>query len=461
MSRLGALAAGIPLLPTKRSAGRRLIRRALGRRLGDDDVLGLVRDQEGWDPLPCNYVTDAGETWLEPVDGSDRYPADGVGGDPGTLFDVPVAIGYRNFGAVRELPKTSFGRDVILHEDDVVDVPGDGSGADPDPSPVERLEGHVPHIGLGIGAAGVFAGIGLFWWFGLLFWALGVGLLGAAATAAGADAWRAGGATDAALERGVKWIAGDADALVLVKDTDDQWALERADYELEDQLYRSRDSGNPYDAEAVGAQPGTLCGVPVGVANGRFPLLMAPLLPRLGRNHSKERYAGEPRLVEQEDGSTTIRKAVDAKGGGYYDGAGQPVALPDGGSVEDAPEPVETTPEYNDIEVRERAFVSPDDVKLLGVNEGTQEKIAAMLERVKASQNSPGGELKDQMLKYGGYVMMLIIGWWMGQQAGGGGGGDGGSSVGSAVPLSADPVALVGDTIAWAPVAVATGVIGA
>lgn len=464
MGRIGRLLGSIPLVPTKRSLSRRLVGRLLSRERGEADFLGLVRDEGGWHRVPCDYETDGDAELAVPLDGSEPYPADGVGGDPGTLFGVPVVTGFRNFGCVRQLPATKVARDVVVYDSEGTDPdtdgvePGEGpesveeSAGDEDAGeslpPANRREAVAPLVALAGLAIAAYLGYTGAWLWAAVFGAPSVVLGGiwlAERNAVGAEYL---------LEKAFDWQVGDADALALVQDTDGQWALERVDYNLEDQLYESRDSGYVFDAESTGAQPATLAGAPVGLANGRFPVFMSPLLARIGRNVREERLAGDPTPVETESGEVRIETRVETMGGGIYDADGRAIAT-DGGVPQNVPEPIESTPEYNDIEVRERAFVSPDDVKLIGLDETTQEKLSAMLERVKASQNAPGGELRDQMVKYGGYVMMLILGWWMGQQAGGGGGGGGVSS-----PLSTmDAAPMLADAGAWLANAAAVGVV--
>lgn len=408
----------IPGVPTRRGLGRLLVTRGLAKRRGDADFLGFVRDQDGWHLVPSNYETEGDKEWGVPTDGSDRYRADGIGGDWGTLYGVPVVVGYRDFGAARQLPNTQVARDVIVPggavqdegEDVDVDRPDDESG----------------------------------------------GLLPGFTIPNPAGDWR--------LSRGLKWIRGDADALDLVQDSDGQWALERVEYRLEDQMYRSRDSDSPYDAEGAGCAPKPLAGVPLGFSNGRFPSMLPPVRCRLGRNTVEGRLAGEYVPQFDEDGNVKIDKhgepmftqEVDSWGGATKDASGRPV-LADGGVPESAPEPTEVTPGWNDIELEERAFVNPDDIKQLGDPETTQEKIEAMIERVKASQNTPGGDLGAKALQYGGYFLALILGWWFGQQSAGGGGGEGGGA--SVSPVMVNAKAHVADAAMQAPtVALEAGV---
>ena len=113
--------------------------------------------------------------------------------------------------------------------------------------------------------------------------------------------------------------------------------------------------------------------------------------------------------------------------------------VPDGGEVQAATNPTEVDARHNDIWVEERAFVLPEDAKLLGGTEETTDKIQTAKERVKASQNMPGGELADKIMRYSGMFLALIMGWWMGSQSGGNGG-EAGSAVPTPVQMDITPM---------------------
>lgn len=395
MGLIGTVAGRIPGIPTKRSLGRRLASRGYDKFRGDADIVGHVVSPEGWELVRADYETDDENEFYVPRDGGRAYPADGLGADPGTLFGTPIAVGYRDFGCLRQVPNTQIARDVILLEDEV-----DDSEETP-PGRIERAVERLPDV-----------------------------------IASRVPEWVTDQQTRAemmiakglALIQGVSLLGSgtDADALNLVRDTDGRWGMERVDYDVDIGWYDSRDTGHPYNTEGIGAEPKDLFGTPVGYSLSKFPRMMAAVTPRLGRNMHESKLA---------DGGKEY-------GGGYYNASGE-VALTDGGEVETdggMPAPKSIEARHNDIWVEERAFVLPEDAKLLGGNEETNDKIQTAKERVKASQNMPGGEIADKIMRYSGMFLALIMGWWMGSQSAGGGGGEAGSSVPTPVQIDMMPM---------------------
>ncbi|QSG02521.1 hypothetical protein [Natranaeroarchaeum sulfidigenes] len=393
MGLLGTAAEKIPGIPTKRSIGLRLATRGYSNYLGDADVVGHVVSPDGWELVRADHETDDEEEFYVPRDGTKRYPADGVGANPGTLFGTPITVGYRDFGSLREVPNTEIAREVHILESDDEDPNVDQT----DPTLGERIGSYLPDV---IGSR--------------------------------MPEWLTDSDERAQLQirKGLALILGtkivgsgaSADALNLVRDSDGRWGLERVDYDVDIGWYESRDTGQPYSAEGIGGKPKDLLGTPVGYSLSKYPRMMAAVTPRLGRNMHEEKLA---------DGGTTY-------GGGYYNQNGE-VVVPDGGEVQAAANPTEVDARHNDIWVEERAFVLPEDAKLLGGNEETTDKIQTAKERVKASQNMPGGELADKIMRYSGMFLALIMGWWMGSQSGGNGG-EAGSAVPTPVQMDITPM---------------------
>lgn len=397
---IGSILGRIPGLPTKRSLGRRFIRRCYEYYLGDADVLGHVKGPDGvWHLVPADYAEELppewrGEIpraerervdeWYIPTDGSRPYPADGVGGAPGTLFGIPIAVGYRQFGEARRVPNTEIARNVYLlggeRRRDEVEPSAEGSGFD-------RLTDGVRDRFRWLLDADARAD-----WFGEFGYKLyrGTKLLGKGYT---------------------------ADALQYAQDPDGRWALERLQFNADMGVYESLATGKPADPSGLGAEPAEIFGQFVGYGNSDEPTLKAAITPRLGRNLHEEE------LATAENGYANGGPTVDTVGGQVYDQSGQPVAT-DGG-VELETEPKEATYRHDDIMLEERAFVLPEDTRLLGGNQELSEQIVTMVERAKVSQNMPGDGMMDAAFRYGGIFMGLILGWWFGQQSGGGGGGGG------------------------------------
>lgn len=395
MGLLGTAMEKIPIIPTKRSIGRRLATRGYDNYRGDADVVAHVVSPSGWELVRADHETEDEMEYYVPRDGGKKYPADGVGADPGTLFGTPITVGYRDFGCLREVPNTEIAREIHILES------SEGQSEDLKKSETgwrEEVGSYVPDV---ISSR-------------VPEWITDSNARAEMLISKGL-----------ALIRGTKLFGSgaSADALNLVRDSDGRWGLERVDYDVDIGWYESRDTDLPYSTEGIGGEPKGLLGTPIGFSLSKYPRMMAAVTPRLGRNMHESKLA---------DAGTTY-------GGGYYNENGE-VVVPDGGEVTaGAPNPTEVEARHNDIWIEERAFVLPEDAKLLGGNEETTDKIQTAKERVKASQNMPGGALADKIMRYSGMFIALIMGWWMGSQ-GSGGGGEAGSAVPTPVTMDMTPM---------------------
>jgi hypothetical protein len=443
----------IPLIPTRKSIGERWLGKALNRRRGDADVLGFVVGNDGWEFVPCDIESDGDEQWFIPVDGSKRYPANGVSPEPTRLYGCPVAIGYKDFGAVSETTNSEIARDVIVdfRPDALTDIQvaevkeyiaesvseqpdadaedSDGDDGDADCIDVDESEvtvdvdEHTVEVTQPVDLASstradleddIAAEYGLdaaavlvtttsddesrlpslklrsrlaSWWHGVQ-WSKGWG-----------------------------WTQGGADTLVLEQDGDSALVLERADYQAgseEPEWYVCRSSGYRYDARGHGAPPSEAGPADLAVAFAAIPKLLAPSVCRVARNM----HEGKVEMQSYQ------------YGGNLLDSNGNEIAT-DGGT-NGIPQPKTATTSEMDLEVEERAFVSPEDVKLLGGAQETQDKIETLLKQVEAKENTPGGALAKNLLDYGKIVVAFILGAVL---AGGGGGGGGGMP---SVPMMID-----------------------
>jgi hypothetical protein len=473
MSKLNAILERIPLLPSKKSLGKRALTRGLNYVKGDAQVVGHVKDVDSWDLVPADYATELPGEWREalpphevemadewyiPQDGSRPYPADGVGGSPGSLYGVPIAVGFRNFGHVRRVPNTDIARNV--HKG--VQTPGEDD-AEPVREPVvtaseereiqnqrenriesalnrlsSRLNGvseqlpdsivdRVPDessVAETVAERTPVKPIRQAW-----TWLQRTREDRASKDKIGRQLVGIG----YALMRGeyITKSGADADAVTLVRDEDGQWAVERIDYDVDDGWFESRETDNPYSAGGIGAEPVPFAGTPIGYSLSKYPQLLAAVTPRIGRNMHEVKLA----------------EGGEKYGGDYLNANGQ-ITVTDGGHPE-MPNPEQAQTGQDDIMLEERAFVTPEDVSLLGGNEDVTEKIKTIEDRAIASQNMPGSGAMQMMMRYGGLFMALIFGWWMGKQSAGGGGGGGGMGISQFAPMAVvpDPTALMGGVL--------------
>ena len=372
----------------RKRIGRYWLGKELNHMRGDADVLGLVRAAEGWEFIACDFDSDGDDQWLRPVDDDERpFPAEGVPEQPPRLYGCPIAIGYKQFGALAEIPNVEIARDLIIDArtpgSDREDVPaGDGAA---DPGVLDRMRGWYRDKKAGLAS----------WW----------------------SDWR--------FSRGWGWTQGRADALIIEEDGDNAVVMERANFTAgqDEPDWFETGCGYYYDARGHGGPPTEAGPADVGIAYAEVPRLLAPSLCRLSRNM---------REVKIEDGTYQYGgRAVDAQTG---------QAMTDGGAAalgDGMPEPKVAQPGDGAIEVEERAFVDPEDVKLLGGAQETQDKIETLLKQVEAKENTPGSSLASNLLDFG----KIMVAFTIGSVLGGGGGGGGG---GSMIPLSLmpDPTAL-------------------
>jgi hypothetical protein len=411
MSLLGAVVGRIPGIPTKMSIGERLAGWGLGLVQGDADVVGHVRTPRGWRLVPAVYRTEGDDEYYRPVEGGRDYPAGGVGGDPGSLLGKPTAVGFADFGALRQLPNTAVARNVTLVQSTVSVDDQTGADSDEPEDDSELPEGRRARLKVRAGR-------------------IGQGALSLSATAAKrAVEWLRDGdklpskrrvgrslyAAGLALIRGKK-LAGkgyDADALLLRRDADGLNTFKRVDYSTDNDWLEPRDDEIGFSVDAIGAKPATLAGQPVAYTQSSYLRCFAPSAARLGRNMHEEKLTDGEELLGG-DLQVTTPSGDD------------PLAVADGGTAtvpEDAPEPQRAKTRTDDIIVEERAFVLPEDVSMLGDSEQAREKVKAKVERVRASEHLPGDDWASMAFRYGGIFMALIMGWWFGQQSAGGGGG--------------------------------------
>jgi len=368
--------------------GERWLKIELDRLRGDADVLGLAKSDDGWEFIPCNIESDGGEMHLVPVDGDERpFPAEGVPEQPPRLYGCPIAIGYKHFGALAEIPNVDIARDVMIDlRTQALDAENTVDGKDTEPPGyLERVHG----------------------WLGDKRDAIG--------------AWRSG----VRFKWGWNLTQGRADALIIEEDGDNAVVMERANFTAgqDEPDWFVSSCGYRFDARGNGAPPTEAGPADVGMAYAPIPRLVAPSLCRLARNM---------REVKIEDGAYQY-------GGRTLDSTtGEPMT--DGGTAlgDGIPEPKVAQPDEGAIEVEERAFVDPEDVKLLGGAQETQDKIETLLKQTEAKENTPGSSLAANLVDFG----KILIAFAVGAVLGGGGGGSGGG--GSMIPLSLipDPTAL-------------------
>lgn len=404
MGYLGQLVSKLPIIPTRRDIGENLVRRGLNRLRGDADLVGALRGPDGWTFGAYNYEQHGAEEYLVDVETGQRHRADGVGSDPGRLLGVPFAVGYQDFGCLRELPGVEIGRDVFINNE-----PRNEDDDSADARFGERLLGSMRSMkpaapGSGRGRGRKYISLGL------------------------------------SMIRGENWLrsGADADAVDLVRYSDEYWNLEKVDYDTDVNWYESR--GGHYKSTAGrGISPKNAFGTPLGYSMARYARMFAPVESRLARNLHSVRLA---------DGDEVV-------GGRFMNMNGE--VLADGGHVQatDAPAPREAHPGRDDIIVEESAFVPPEDAGMLGNDEVLQEQVQTNEERAKTSQNMPNSGMWQVAMKYGGVFMGLILGWWFGQQSAGSGGGGGGVSmpidmadqVGGLVLHTPDAIGLLGGVV--------------
>lgn len=430
----------IPLIPTKKAIGERWLGKALNSERGDADVLGFVLGNDGWEFVPCDIESDGEEQWFVPIDGSKRYPADGVSPEPTRLYGCPVAVGYKDFGAVSETTNSEIARDIYLNANPgaLSDVEranaaelvtdrinemliDDTDLVDESEIDVEVMSDWVrvsqplsltadETIDIEETIADEFD----LHWVDVVVQKHGDEERSPSIRSRLSNWWG-----DVQWSMGWSWTQGGADTLVLEQDGDSAIVLERANYHAgkdEPEWYIADKSGYRYDARGIGAEPSEAGTANLAVAFAPVPKLLAPSICRVARNMH------EGKICEQKL----------QYGGHVYDSSGNEL-VSDGGTIDgmDMTAKATVTDEL-DLEVEERAFVSPEDIKLLGGAQETQDKIETLLKQTEAKENTPGGTLASNIVDFGKIVIAFILGAVL---AGGGGDGGGASGV---VPLMLD-----------------------
>jgi hypothetical protein len=444
MTRIGYMLGKVPGVPSYADRGRKKLRKALADYWSryDADMIALVRSEIGWDFEPVKRHELDGQTWAEPLDSDGPwYPADGVPENPPELWGVPVALGYRDFGCLPEVPNTQFfdaptqaGQATVAG---ALTLPpaGEGDADDTDESATDRrdTEDLLDETETILRDPEAAQNPELVW--------------GDSdppddddepgdGTAAetdddsdgdsdnGADAddspddlrarWRAWRERRAVVKRrkrarkGVAMMQRGSTALIVVQDGDSVLTCKPATYvtDTKGPEWYVTDGGKDkkYDAREAGSGPITLHAADIGLAFGPVPKLIAPVLPRIARNiHSLRVADNRAQLVSEPDDAQPQTPANPQNGSTSGDDA----AVPDGGQVR-----------HNDVIVEERALVWPADIKLLGGEHETQDHLDTLEEQVKALANPPGGEWLAKASKLGGIILAVLIGVTLGDPSG-------------------------------------------
>jgi hypothetical protein len=446
MTSIGHTLGKIPGVPSYADRGRKKLRKALADYWSryDADMIALVRSEIGWDFEPVKRHELDGQTWAEPLDSDGPwYPADGVPENPPELWGVPVALGYRDFGCLPEVPNTQFfgsptqaGQATVagaLTLPSAGDAPGDTddtgeSGADrPDTQDLlDETETLLqdPEAAQNPGSVWTNAD------------PPGADSESADDTAAetgddsdgdsddGDDAddspdglrarWRAWRERRAVAKRkkrarkGLQMMQRGSTALIVVQDGDSVLTCKPATYVTDTkgpEWYVTDDGKDKkYDAREAGSGPIALDKADIGMAFGPVPKLIAPVLPRIARNVHSLRVADNRAQFAPEQGGEQPQTPTNPQNG---NASGDDAAVPDGGQVR-----------HNDVIVEERALVWPADIKLLGGEHETQDHLDTLEEQVKALANPPGGEWLAKASKLGGIILAVLIGVTLGDPSG-------------------------------------------
>lgn len=439
MSKIGQLLGKAPGIPSYRARGERRISKTLQAWAADcsADIIGIIRTDDGWhfEPLDLHHIK--GQQWAEPVDSDEPwYPCDGLPSDPPRLFDVPVAIGYKDFGALTEVPNVQFRDNTPSHLVDLV-RPSEEEHAD-DETAVDRSETDqiiddanqhlTPPTSLTTGSL------------------LSDGAEPVDEESGDADG-KADGETDGEtdeeptrrarlatrladwrdrvragladrrdrfrtwwrqrrLSKGLSMLSAGATAAIIKQDGDAVMTATQADYNVnsEGPEWYVSDMDRKFDARGAGATPHSCQGADIGVAFAPIPKLISPVLPRAARNIHSLRVVDDPEMFaepEPEADAETDEQEQAERQNGHK----QPLA--DGGTLR-----------HNDIRVEERALVWPADLKLLGGEHETQEHLDTLEEQIRAKENPPGGELFKTAGRLGGIILAFIIGAVLGDPSG-------------------------------------------
>jgi len=453
MTGIGYALGKIPGVPSYADRGRKKLRKALGDywSRNDADMIALVRSEIGWDFEPVERHKIDGQTWAEPLDSDGPwYPADGVPENPPELWGVPVAVGYRDFGCLPEVPNTRMfdsptqaGQDTVAGtltfpsaDEDAADTADtdDADGAEesstgrPDTQDLinetEQLL-QTPAGGQRPTSASAGAGGGVDWLNTNDETDNGTDAAGADETddeaAANTDdspgglrgRWRAWRDRRRAAKRkkrarkGLQMMQRGSTTLIVKQDGDSVLSCKPATYvtDTEGPEWYVTDDGKEkkFDAREAGSGPITLDRADIGLAFGPIPKLIAPVLPRIARNIHSLRVADNRAQLVSEQGADKPQSPVNAQNGSTGDNA----AMSDGGQVR-----------HNDVIVEERALIWPADIKLLGGEHETQDHLDTLEEQVKALANPPGGEWLETASKLGGIILAVLIGVTLGDPSG-------------------------------------------
>jgi len=343
MTRIGYTLGKIPGVPSYADRGRKKLRKALADYWSryDADMIALVRSEIGWDFEPVKRHELDGQTWAEPLDSDGPwYPADGVPENPPELWGVPVALGYRDFGCLPDVPNTQFfdsptqaGQATVAGA--VTLPPVDEDGADDtaesatDRRDTQDLLDETETILQNPEAAAQNPE---------LVWADSDAPAAdgdtAADTAAETDddsdgdsddaddaddspdglraRWRSWRERRAVVKRkkrarkGLQMMQRGSTALLVIQDGDSVLTCKPATYVTDTkgpEWYVTDDGKDKkYDAREAGSGPITLDKADIGMAFGPVPKLIAPVLPRIARNiHSLRVADNRAQLVSEPD----------------------------------------------------------------------------------------------------------------------------------------------------------------
>jgi len=407
MSRLTPLVCKLPGVPSMFDRGLARVSRRLNRIRGDADVILLAKGQYGWEPVPANIRDEGDEMWMDPVADDGRpYPADGVPDTPPELGDCPVVPAYKHYGCLNEVnnvvvdePQMALG-DLLEAAGVETDERGEPTLA-VDPPNRDRSDDETRWQRLRA------------WpgrrWRGLKAWV---------AQKRRAYRYRRD-------SKGWDWMQRDATALVLKQDGDAAVYCERADKQQSSESeawtgYLTRTTEDRYDDRGAGAKP-----EPIGDGDAKLALafgpvvkLISPVACRVGRNIHAKRLAT---VAAPEPPDTGSGESTDGDGGDGDESGGdggdldQPAAdarsenghaVADGGGYANTRS---SLPRHNDIMIEERAAVWPADIKKLGGENITQERLETAIKQIDAKRNPPGSQTLDKALKLGGIILVFIL----------------------------------------------------
>jgi hypothetical protein len=445
MSRFTPYVGKLPLVPTQEERGEKRVRKSLRRIRGDADLVAFIKGTYGWELIPGNIRDEGDQEWVVPVDDYEApFPADGIPDTPPTLFGCPIAIGYKHWGCLNEVPNVIL--DVGIDADTGVDLDGDPeelatklktvveTHADMPTDDPEVLIERASEVLDGEDSEALTDGGE----------DIGDGEIDCVASDDNQDSETSDAATDTVL--GFDFSDSDADE----DGDDDPVGNEVSDADDDDPLEAAEELDNVEDGPTL---------------RERLPSPIVWTRAWLGRRRDEwRRYQARKgwrwltgnadTLILQQDGDAEIYtdradysqpSDDEAKWSGYitrsnedrYDGRGA------GGSPERirglgvnlglayAPVAKLISPvscrlgrnthalrladgtgvgRRNDVQIEERACVWPADILLNGGEHVTQEGIERAIEQTRAKANPPGSELVDTAMKLGALILALILG---------------------------------------------------